>query len=198
MNASAFIKVDKATFYKFIVNIADNERYEFVRGRIVLQPQGGTLGHANLARKFARVIERQRSERDWVVLSGSDRGVDTSETIRYPDVVVEPAGAHPESLSTAVPALIVEVLSPSSGDRDLIEKPAEYASIATLQAYVVASQTAAECLVWQRGANGHFPDEPATIQGFDKTIDIPSLSLSIPLEQVYRGVVSAPATQPKN
>ena len=94
----------------------------------------------------------------------------------------------------------LETATPADDPNQIIEppKPTEYASIATLQAYVVASQTAAECLVWQRGANGHFPDEPATIQGFDKTIDIPSLSLSIPLEEVYRGIVSAPATEPKS
>jgi Uma2 family endonuclease len=45
------------------------------------------------------------------------------------------------------PALIVEVLSPSTTGIDLNTKPGEYLSIATLDAYIVASQTEASVLI---------------------------------------------------
>ena len=57
MNANAFVKVDKATFYRFIVNAPENERYEFVRGRIMQQQQGGTLRHAQIGKRFVAVLD---------------------------------------------------------------------------------------------------------------------------------------------
>ncbi len=188
MTAPALIKVDKATFYRFIANAPDYERYEYVDGLIVQQQPGGTLEHASIAKRFARVIERQLDEADWIVLSGSDRGVDTKRTVRFPDVVVEPIGAPADSLSTDKPALLVEVLSPSSGDRDLTTKPHEYMRIAALHIYIVASQSAPECLVWLRGADGTFPADGVLVSGRDQVIEVPSLGLAIPLEEVYRGV----------
>lgn len=188
MSAPALIKVDKATFYRFIANAPDNERYEYVDGRIVQQQPGGTLEHASIAKRFAHVIERQLDETSWIVLSGSDRGVDTKKTIRFPDVVVEPTGASPDSVATDKPALLIEVLSPSSGDRDLTTKPGEYMSILSLQIYIVASQSAAECLVWLRNADGAFPTDGVLISGRDQAIEVPQLGLAIPLAEVYRGV----------
>ena len=188
MTAPALFKVDKATFYRFIANAPDNERYEYVEGRIVQQQPGGTLEHASIAKRFARIIERQLDETSWTVLSGSDRGVDTKKTVRFPDVVVEPIGAPADSLSTDKPALLVEVLSPSSGDRDLTTKPDEYMRIAELQIYIVASQSAPECLVWLRGSDGAFPSDGVLVSGRDQVISVPALGLTIPLAEVYRGV----------
>jgi Uma2 family endonuclease len=189
MSAPALIKVDKAAFYRFIANAPDSERYEYVKGRIVQQQPGGTLMHATVAKRFARLIEDQLEGDNWVVLNGSDRGVETAETIRYPDVVVEPVGARTDSLSTDRPVLIFEVLSPSSSDRDLTTKPAEYTRLSTLHAYIVASQTAPECLIWLRRPDGTFADDGERIGGQSQSIVVPSLNLTIPLAEIYRGIV---------
>lgn len=189
MSAPALIKVDKATFYRFVANAPDNERYEYVKGRIVQQQPGGTFEHADVARRFARCIERQLGEEAWSVLSGSDRGVETHETVRYPDVVVEPAPPPAGSLSTDKPVLVVEVLSPSSGERDLTTKPDEYTKLPSLAAYIVASQTAPECLVWLRNPEGDFPADGVLVSGRDASVVVPSLGLTIPLAEVYRGIL---------
>ena len=188
MTAHPFIIVDKATFYRFLASAPEGPRYEFVRGRIIQDMGGGTLKHTKLARRFSFVIERQLDEAKWEVNNGSDRGVETSQTVRLPDVVVEPAGASETSLATTEPVIIVEVLSESSGERDLEAKPAEYTSLPSLIAYIVASQNDPACQVWLRGADGAFPKQPATIEGRDQVIGIPALSVAIPLAEVYRGI----------
>ena len=185
MNANAFVKVDKATFYRFIVNAPDNERYEFVRGRIMQQQQGGTLRHAQIGKRFVAVLDQALDRARWLV-SGSDRGIDTGPTVRYADAVAEPVGADPDSLSTEKPVVIVEVLSKFSEDRDLDVKPAEYLVLPTLEAYIVASQNEPACYLWVRGADRQFPSDPVSLRGFDKSIDIVALSLSIPLREIYR------------
>ena len=190
MTAHPFLIVDKATFYRFLASAPEGRRYEFVRGRIIQDMGGGTLKHSKLARRFSIVVERQLDEAKWEISNGSDRGVETSATIRLPDVVVERLGAAENSLATTEPVVIVEVLSESSGERDLEIKPEEYTSLPSLLAYIVASQDEPVCQVWLRGADGKFPALPATIEGRDQVIHIPALSVAIALAEVYRGIVS--------
>jgi Uma2 family endonuclease len=189
MNASAFIKVNKAIFYKFIAAPAQAEgRYEYVRGRIMQQMAGGTWKHSRIGSRFIVLLSSALDGTRWDV-NGPDRGIDTPETIRYPDVSVEPVGADPTSLATASPVLIVEVLSPSSSDRDLDVKPAEYLSVPSLRAYIVASQDEPACFVWIHDpVSGKFPAEPQRVAGLDAVIDVAALGLAIPLHAVYRGI----------
>jgi Uma2 family endonuclease len=127
-----------------------------------------------------------------IVSNGSDRGVETSATVRVPDVVVERVGAAADSLATTEAVIVVEILSETSGERDLQIKPGEYTSLASLQAYIVASQDEPVCQIWLRGADGKVPAQPATIEGRDQVIHIPALSVAIPLAEVYRGIGSNP------
>jgi Uma2 family endonuclease len=185
MNARVFIPVDKAAFYRFIATEPEG-RYEFERGRIVQQMTGGTHNHFRIAKRFEQVIERQLDLARWEVLR--DWGVDTPVTVRYGDVVVFPAGGRGDALSTLQAALIVEVLSPSSVQRDLDVKPAEYLTLATLQAYIVAGQDEAACQAWIRGTDGQFPGKPKEFGPAD-TIHVPSLGAAIPVADIYRGIL---------
>jgi Uma2 family endonuclease len=185
MNASAFIKVDKATFFK--VAQRQEGRCEFVRGRIVMQQSGGSRRHSKIAKRFLVILDRQLDPAKWETL-GSDLAIDVGPTVRYPDVLVEPVEAELEGLATFQPAVVVEVLSPSSEERDLETKPDEYLALPTLQAYIVASQDEAACLVWLRGPDGAFPAEPVEVRGHAARIRVAALSVEISLADVYRGI----------
>jgi Uma2 family endonuclease len=184
---NAFAKVDKQTFLRFAAEHAE-ERYEYVRGRIVQQMTGGTRDHGQVARRITRIVEDQINSALWTVLQ--DRGVDTPETIRYPDVVVEPVDEPGDSLATGRPVLIVEVLSPSSTIDDMDVKPAEYMSLASLDAYIVASQTEPAMLVWARGANGRFPRKSRQASGRDTSIKLQGRfgRIALPFAEIYRGI----------
>ena len=189
MTEHPYLIVDKATFYRFAANAPENVRCEYVRGRIVQQIAGATAGHNRVARRISVILQRQLAPETWEV-NQADRGVETRVTIRYPDVVIEPSGADAKSLATIEPAVVVEVLSPSSEVRNLEAKPGEYTGIASLHAYIVASQDSPVCLVWLRLADGTFASEPTKIEGRDQVIEIPALSVAIPLAEVYRGIGS--------
>ena len=194
MDVRSFIKVDKAAFYRFIQTEPEG-RFEYEWGRIVQQQQGGTRKHVQIGARFHEVIKAQLDSAMWSVFEG--RGVDTLETVRYPDVIVEPANGLDDSISTLVPALVVEVLSPTSVDRDLFVKPAEYLSLPTLEAYIVASQDEAKCQFWVRNGNREFQNDPVVVTGLDSAIEVPALSLSIPMLDISRGLTLKPATPPK-
>jgi hypothetical protein len=76
---------------------------------------------------------------------------------------------------------------------DLNVKLAEYRGIASLQAYVVASQDEPLCWLWLRAADGAIPELPDEIAGTERSIDIPVLAASIPLGEIYRGIASRTA-----
>ncbi len=182
--------VDRATFYRFVQSAPEGHRYEFVNGRIIHTMTGGTVEHSTISRRFATIIERQLDPGQWLVSNGSDRGVETSQTTRYPDAILEALPVPKKSLAATAPVIVVEVLSVGSGERDLEIKPAEYLSLPSLLAYIVASQDEPTCQIWLRAADGSFPAQPATIEGRDQVIHIPALSVDIPLAEVYRGIGS--------
>jgi Uma2 family endonuclease len=184
MNARVFIPVDKDAFYRFIATEPEG-RYEFERGRIVQQMTGGTWVHGQIARRISVLVEQQLDTKVWSVQT--DRGVETRTTIRYGDVVVEAVPVAVNSLSSLAPALIVEVLSPSSVVRDLDMKPAEYLVLGTLQAYIVASQKEPVCLAWLRGPDGSFAAEPVEFAG-DDVITIAKLGVAVSIADIYRGI----------
>ena len=121
----------------------------------------------------------------------SDFAVEIGEDVRYPDVLVELLSAGgPQALSSAAPVLLVEVLSPSSAARDLNVKLAEYTTLPSLQCYIVASQDEAIVWVWQRDrASGAFPRLPVEVAGIDGRIDVEGLGITLPLAEIYRGIV---------
>jgi Uma2 family endonuclease len=187
VNVRAHIKVDKGAFFRFIEQQAEG-RFEYEEGRIVQQMTGGTRRHAAIAQRFISVLERQLDPAKWLV-TGHTRGVDTGRTVRYADVVVEQASDTWDDLSTDAASLLVEVLSPSTQHLDLNVKPPEYMGLPLLEAYIAASQDEPCCWAWLRAADGGFPELPHEIAGLDRLIAIPGLALSIPLEEIYRGIV---------
>jgi Uma2 family endonuclease len=179
--------VDKETFYRFIAKADDRYRYEYVRGWIMQQQQGGTFLHARVGSRFVLNLSQLVDPAVWSV-TGSARGIVTNKTVRYADAVVEKRGADRKSLATNEPVLIVEVITPSSEERDLGSKPLEYLNIASLQAYIVASQDEPLCYVWVRGPDSRFQERPAEIRGRDQMIQVAALGIVISLAEVYRGI----------
>ena len=185
---NAFAKIDRPAFLRFAAAHPE-QRYELERGRIVQQMTGGTQRHGIVARRIARLLEEQLDAARWHVLT--DRGVGVAESSRYPDVVVEPVTEPLDSLATECPAMIVEVLSPSTTGTDLNTKPGEYLSISTLDAYIVAGQDEAAMLVWKRGADGCFEDQGHEVIGLDQSITITGrgLAITLSLGAIYHGIV---------
>lgn len=185
---NAFTPVTKAEFFRFIQSRPD-ERYEYEGGLVVQQMVGGTRRHGLVAgRIYSALLSLVPTAKFDVMF---ERGVETSTRVRFADVVVEPADEPDDSLAATRPVVIVEVLSPSSRAYDLRIKPAEYTAIPTLDVYLVASQTEAAVLLWQRGADGTFPAEPVEIEGIDQrlTLACRPFTLTLDLADIYEGLV---------
>ena len=102
------------------------------------------------------------------------------KSIRYPDIIVDPAGEAPKDL-------IAEVLSPSSERIDPGDKSSEYLRLRSLAAYCLFAQDAIKAWVWARGPGG-FPPGPEVFEGESAVIRIEALALDLPLKEIYTRV----------
>lgn len=123
--------------------------------------------------------------------------IDGGRRYTYPDVVAVCAtktfiDGRRDTLMN--PALIVEVLSPSTEAYDRGDKFLHYRSIETLQEYVLVAQD--RPLVERFTRHGEFW-RLWTVTGLDEEVEFTSVGCTIPLREIYENVdFPAPAAAP--
>jgi hypothetical protein len=150
-------------------------RYEYDRGRIVQQMTGGTFALSLVSQRFISAFERRLDANGWAV---------TQPWSRYAGY-----GALSRCVGRAATRGIGGTIDRSPGYRGGGAVPHHRRDgLETLQAYIVASRDEARCWLWLRAADGGLPEMPEEIEGLGRAIDNPRLALSIPLEEIYRGI----------
>ncbi|MDN5870426.1 MAG: Uma2 family endonuclease [Nitrococcus sp.] len=114
----------------------------------------------------------------------ADMKVRAADAFFYPDVAVtrDPADRHEYYLER--PALVIEVVSPSTEARDTLDKRIAYQAINSLEDYVLVAQHRAEVRIYRRLEGGW---ELETCTGTD-TVRLNSVGLEIPVATIYEGV----------
>jgi Uma2 family endonuclease len=175
--------MDKAAFLAWVQG--REERYELANGRVVMMT-GGSRAHGQITANLFRALDARLDPDRWTILS--DFGVDVGpKTIRYPDIVVDPAVDAPRDLTATAPVLVAEVLSPSTERIDLGDKAAEYLRVRSLAAYLVFAQDEFKAWVWTRGLVDFSPG-PKVYTERDRVISIPELGIDLPLTEIYARV----------
>ncbi len=186
MNVQLDLRMEKPEFLTWVQ--AHEGRYELAGNRVVMMT-GGSRGHAIIVRRLASALENRFDSTRWTVLT-SDFGVDLGpSTVRYPDVVVDAAGGPLQDLTATAPALIAEVLSPSSAKDDLGAKAREYVRLPSLSAYLLLAQDEPKAWIWVRGT-AEFSPEPHPESGLDARVRIAALGIDLPLSEIYAGLAS--------
>jgi Uma2 family endonuclease len=161
------------------------ERYEFSGGRVTMMVRV-TRNHSRVTKNLLVALSTQLSSGSYDVAAESF-AVHIDDSIRFPDVLVEPAQPDGKSLHAESPILIAEVLSPGTYHLDFGDKLREYLTLPSLDTYLIISPDEPRIWVWQR-TDGAFPKEPAVIEKRDEHIGLPALAIDIPLEEIYRGI----------
>lgn len=185
MNAPLDLKLDKAAFNRWL--LGQERKYEWKDGRVV-QMNNVTRDHADIVSNIMFALRDRLGTKDYSIVA-SDFGVEREGFIRFPDVLVEPRASERKARRSDTVLLLSEVLSPSSLATDLIEKPQEYMSFHTLEAYVAVSQDAAIVWLWERDrASGQFPAEPLKIAGRDQALKLAGRGIEVPLADIYENI----------
>ena len=172
---------------------AAQQKSELVRGEMFAMA-GGSLEHALIAGRLITELTTRLRDRNCLVFS-SDLKVRTSASgsYLYPDISVVCGDPQRPRNSVDVlmnPAVIVEVLSPSTADYDRGEKFELYREIASLGDYVLVHTASPHV--------EHFTRQPDNSWIFreycelDNSITLPSVGCAIALSDVYAGVLDLP------
>ena len=160
-------------------------KHEYEDG-VAVAMTGGSPEHGRLAVAFASLLTNALEGRPCRVFS-SDVRVRIEETNRalYPDLSVVCGNvetASDDEHGVTNPSVIVEVLSPRTEANDRGAKFASYRRLPTLQEYVLVSQNESRMEVFRREGDHWSLYE----FGSGESLVLTSLSVSIPIDLVYR------------
>lgn len=178
------------------------EKWELADGRPVLRsarwhydPATGmasaTVAHNRISANLIVALgTRLRGRPCWA--SPSDLKTRSREkSARYPDVTVECGTPAANSLISAEPRVIFEVLSPSNSFPDLLRLLDDYQAVPSIQQVVYVEQGRPSVLSWER-SGALWPR--TNLDGIEATLALPALGLELPLAEIYEGLsFEAPA-----
>ncbi len=160
------------------------ERYEF-DGFEPVAMAGGTVGCSRIIRNVHAAL-RPRLKDSGCEPLGPDAGVATvGDIVRYPDALVTCTRA--KGTDRLVPGVVVvfEVLNPSSGRVDRIEKLLEYRAVASIRRYVILEHASVGMTVHVR-TSGDTPWMTTALTSGD-VLSMPEIGIEIPVAEFYEG-----------
>jgi Uma2 family endonuclease len=185
MNVRPELRMSKAAFLEW--DAGEGQRCELVGGRVVMMARP-SQDHGMIVSNLVVLLRTRLNRTQWTVIA--EFGLDTGpETLRYPDIVVYPAGSPGKSRTTGTPALLAEVLSPSNAETDFGDKVAEYLELQSLLTYIVLSQDEPKAWMWSRPSTAvPFAPVPKVISGAEAVIPVAGLQLELQMADIYAGV----------
>jgi len=170
-------------FLAFTDTRPDGERWELIEGVAILNPSPVDYHQVVVANIVTYLmVHKRRTKATWLPMPGVGTRVPVSpRSLPQPDVFVK-EGAATGSPVTDDALVLFEVLSRSNTKADQAWRRKVYASVPNCQHYVTVSLKAAEIAVYDRDSGR----EKRSVTRLAEAIELPALSLSIPLADVYR------------
>jgi Uma2 family endonuclease len=164
-------------------------RHEYVAGEIFAMSDGSVEHELISGNVFAAFHAHLRGGPCKAFMNNYKLHLEVNESnfFYYPDVMVA-RGPHADLRFCTNPRLIVEVLSPPTDRTDRREKASNYRQIPALEEYVLVAQRTAEVTIYRRSEHW----APLILSSPDETVEFRSIELSLPLGQIYEGVLAHP------
>ena len=162
------------------------EKHELINGQ-VYAISVGSVNHSRIAIRFATMVDTHLDTSSCIT-GNSDLRINIVGTnnYTYPDVSVTCDDRDKTTTQyITYPCLIVEVLSPSTELYDRSGKFRLYRKNPHLQDYLLVSSTSIEMDLYHKNEAGEW-----LIINYQEgdTVELKSINLSFPIEQVYRGL----------
>ena len=182
MNAPLRIRLDPETYLRW--EAAQERKHELVGGEVRAMA-GASRAHNEIVVNLLIAL-RQLLRGGPCRPYGSDMKVAIpNRNYRYPDVVVDCAKGAPGDLFAAEPAIVFEVLSPSTELFDESDKLADFQSVPAIRQIVLLSQQRLHARSYVRDGEGW---RELRHDGWGAHIPLAGLDCRLPLAGVYEGV----------
>ena len=162
------------------------ERHEFVDGETILMV-GAPAQHEFIIQNIALSLGNQLRDSRCRVLGPSFKIRTAHSNIRYPDISVVCTPLPGRALYSSEPRVLFEVLSDSNTPRYMTRKMLDYASIPSLERYLIVAQHAPKVESYSR-REGEFVEDEDTL-GLEAIIELPMIGARLPLAEIYRNVI---------
>jgi Uma2 family endonuclease len=168
-------------------------KHEYYNGQMYARP-GGSFQHCLIAGNILGALHTELKTRPCGIGSSDLRlRVSPDGLYTYADVLAingDPRFADDEQDTLLNPALIVEVLSPSTEAYDRGFKSAQYRTVESLEEYALVSQSEPRVEVFHRQPGGHWLLSEAV--GLEAVCHFESLDCAVPLSEIYAMVSFSP------
>jgi Uma2 family endonuclease len=178
-------RMTRAEFFAWAEAHAGDARYEF-DGFQPVAMVNVTRNHSRITRNILMALQSRLRGGPCEVL-GSGAGLATiGGAVRYPDALVTcTKGPGTDRLIPGV-VIVFEVLSPSSGRTDRIEKLREYRAVPSILRYVIVEYASIGLMVLERMHGA--ADWTATALAADDSLRMPEIGIECPVTELYDGV----------
>jgi Uma2 family endonuclease len=161
------------------------ERFELVDGEVVMMAGAGRR-HDSIVVNLTAAVHGQVRGGPCQTFT-SDTYVSTApSTRRMADLGVDCGKPGDDSLTADRPALVIEVLSPTTGGFDVTVKLAEYQSLSSMDYILFVDTEMPTVHLYLRDADGRWQDR--IVRGLDAIIDLPKLNVALKLADIYDGL----------
>jgi Uma2 family endonuclease len=158
-------------------------KHEYVRGRVYAMV-GTSRAHNTLVLRLAsRLLNKLEGSGCQVFMS--DMKVRIGDVFYYPDVVITCSKADVNPHFSTNPAVIVEVLSPTTEAADRLDKRLAYQTLNSLKEYVLVSQEQRRVEIYRRSGDAW----DLEIYAGEEAVRLEPVDFSIGMEELYRAVV---------
>ena len=164
-------------------------RYEYVNG-VIHAMTAPAIAHSRIAGElFVAVKAHLRGGRCEVFATAVNLYIRSAgdEIVYIPDLVVACNREEWDKNWLCNPKLVAEILSPSTRHIDQREKAMTYRRVNSIEEYVLLEQSEHQVTVHRRADQW----KPQVYSGPDAVVEFRSISLSVPLTQIYAGTLPA-------
>ena len=161
-------------------------KHEYLYGELCEMP-GGTSDHEDICVNVLLAFHGRLDRSMFTVRSSGMRVLIEGDRVVFPDLSVVSGESHTAygKLTLLNPALVVEVLSPSSITHDRVAKSAWYLQVASIQHYLIIDQFGVDVELLSRVGNRW---QSRRFTNINDVIHIPALNCDLPLADVYDGI----------
>ena len=182
----------------FALELASDEKYEYFDGEVFAM-SGASMDHEQIVANIIFALRDTLRGRSCRVLPSNARvKVPSLPPYRYPDVTALCDPPRTELIggveTLTNPALIVEVLSPTTEAYDRGDKFTHYKSIESFAEYLLVAQHRPHVTHYVKGAGGVWQYEE--VNDLEGSLRLATLDCQLPLRAVYEGVEFPPLALP--
>jgi Uma2 family endonuclease len=182
MADTAQSRLPPANAQEFLVwEEAQPDKHEFRSGVVVLMT-GGTQAHAWIMGNIATALRQKLKGRACRPFSSDARVSTDTGAVYYPDVVIDCGPFAANALSTSLPTVVFEVLSPGTRADDFSEKLPNYQATASIREVVYVETDLMRVFVWRRDESGWTESE---ITSADEPLVLDAVGVSLPMAEIY-------------